>query len=64
MNEPKLRMQARDAAEYCENNYMPELGDAVRDLLGDHARLSKQNADLRRQVRDLEELLRREEARG
>jgi len=38
--------------------------DAMMDLMGMVGRLEADNADLRRQVADLETLLRREEARG
>ena len=38
--------------------------DAMKDLMQMVGRLEADNADLRRQVRDLEELLRREEARA
>lgn len=38
--------------------------DAMMDLMGMVGRLEADNADLRRQVRDLETLLRREEARA
>jgi hypothetical protein len=38
--------------------------DAMMDLMEMVGRLDADNVDLRRQVRDLEELLRREEARG
>ena len=39
-------------------------GYVVKKLVADVRKLQADNADLRRQVRDLEELLRREEARA
>ncbi len=53
-----------DACTHADYTFVEWAPDDIAALIAEVRRLQADNADLRRQVADLEELLRREEARG